>query len=219
MTYRFIIAACLAAVFGGGAPVHAAGEGFLDAKWLSGRITTTIHKAIDWSGPGPWDQLKNVKIDSGKDNCYVRLNWGGPGSFVYDLVAYCLNGNGLWERGEYNPQLWELNDGKRSIGSDLGSLYFAQKGKTFHGFPENHAFIGYDGAMVLTPKFDKNGNLSSVVATVNAGSIYSWDSGSQIGGTSRAGGLKLSLVNTDEVPQGAIDCAAGTTPLCTETKN
>ncbi len=219
MIYRLLIPCLLMGIFGSfSAPVYATNDGHLDNVWLSGRITTIIPKAIN-SGSEPWEQLKNVKIDSGMKNCYAQLKWGGNGSFIYQLVAYCLNGNGEWERGEYNSELWELNDSKQSIGTDWGSLYFAQQGKVFHGFPNDYAFTGYDGTIILTPSFDNKGNLRSISASVNSGLIYAWDAGTKIGGTSRSGGLKLRFVKTESVPQGAIDCAGATTPLCTETNN
>lgn len=216
---RLVISAILMASFGASAPVYATNDGHLDGVWLSGRITTTIPKAIDTSGPSPWAQLKNLKIDSGTDNCYAQLTWGGEGSYVYHLVTYCLNGNGQWEREEYSTELWELNDSRQSLGSDWGSIYFVQQGKVFHGFPANYAFIGYEGSLELIPKYDRNGWLSGVSVGASSGMIYSWDSGSKIGGTSRSGGVKLRFVKTERVPQGAIDCAAGATPLCVESES
>jgi len=219
MKNRVLISSILMASVGASAPVYATNDGHLDGVWLSGRITTTIPKAINTSGPSPWAQLKNLKIDSGINNCYAQLTWAGEGSYVYQLVSYCMNGNGQWERGEYSSELWELNDSRQSLGSDWGSIYFVQQGKVFHGFPANYAFIGYEGSLEFMPKYNQKGSLSGISVGASSGMIYSWDSGSKIGGTSRSGGLKLRFVNTDQVPQGAINCAAGASPLCVESES
>jgi len=219
MKNRVLISSILMASVGASAPVYATNDGHLDGVWLSGRITTTIPKAINTSGPSPWAQLKNLKIDSGINNCYAQLTWAGEGSYVYQLVSYCMNGNGQWERGEYSSELWELNDSRQSLGSDWGSIYFVQQGKAFHGFPANYAFIGYEGSLEFMPKYNQKGSLSGISVGASSGMIYSWDSGSKIGGTSRSGGLKLRFVNTDQVPQGAINCAAGASPLCVESES
>lgn len=208
ITISFVAAASVCA------SAHATDDGHLDNVWLNGRIITTLVNVVDWSGSGPWKPLSRVKVDSGLNNCYAQLQWGGQGSYIYDLVAYCMNGGGQWERGEYNAQLWEIDDGKQSIATDLGSLYFVQRGKRFHGFPDNYAFVGYDGSMTLTPKINSAGVVTGIGAAVNTGSVYAWDDGAQMGGTSRTGGLKLTFVRPEFVPTGAKLCAEAQTGLC-----
>lgn len=192
---------------------YAVNDGHLDGVWLNARIKTTIPKALNFpSDPSKWGVVKSYPIDTGKDNCFIRLKWNGADSYSYDLQSFCLNGNGQWEQGEFADSLYELSDG--SLGSDWTYVYFPQLGRTLAGFPTGYAYTGFEGTLILTPSF-KSGAVKSIKATSNAGMIYSWDSASGIGGTARSTGLKLKFVKTESVPAGATTCAAGgADPLC-----
>jgi hypothetical protein len=191
---------------------YAVNDGHLDGVWLNARIKTTIPKAISFEGTGPFAAIKGYPIDTGKDNCFVRLKWDGADTYAYSLEPFCLNGNGQWERSEFADKLYELSDG--SVGSDWTYAYFPQVGRTLAGFPDGYAYTGFEGTLILTPSF-KGGAVKNIKATGNAGMIYSWDSASGVGGTSRSTGLKLKFVKTENVPAGATTCAAGgAAPLC-----
>ncbi|MGZ8194632.1 MAG: hypothetical protein ACXWTH_03300 [Methylosarcina sp.] len=213
---KMIVLAIL--VLAGNTSALATNDGHLDGVWLSARIKITVPRVIGFTGNGPFEQFKSYPIDTGKDNCFVQLKWNGVDSFSYDLNPFCLNGNSQWESGEFAEELpdklYELNDGK-SLGSDWTYVYFPQAGRTFAGFPEGYAYTGFEGTLILTPSFNSSGAVKSIKATNNAGMIYSWDSASGIGGTARSTGLKLKFVKTENVPAGAITCAAGgAAPLC-----
>jgi hypothetical protein len=194
------------------ASAYATNDGHLDGVWLNARIKTTIPKAISFAGSGPFEQIKSYPIDTGKDNCFVRLKWDGADTYSYSLEPFCLNGNGQWERSEFADKLYELSDG--SLGSDWTYVYFPQLGRTLAGFPDGYAYTGLEGTLILTPSF-KGSAVKNIKATSNAGMIYSWDSASGVGGTARSTGLKLKFVKTENVPAGATTCAAGgSAPLC-----
>lgn len=218
MNSKFLIVTSLWASLAISMPVQAVNDGHLDGIWLSGRVKTKIPKAFHWAGQGPWHQSPNIFVDSGVGYCYAQLTWRGVNSFEYALVSYCLNGNSQWERGEFNTHLFEINDGKQTIATDWGELYFPQKGKFLQGFPKNYAFTGYDGGFLLTPKYDKKGNLKRIKIKLKIGMVYSYDSGIEVAGLSKPSGIKLKYVKTELVPQGARDCAAVTaltqTALC-----
>lgn len=192
---------------------YAVNDGRLDGVWLNARIKTTVPKVISFAGSGPYTAYKSYPIDTGKDNCFVRLKWNGADSYSYDLEPFCFNGNSQWERGEFADVLYELSDG--SLGSDWTYVYFPQLGRALAGFPDGYAYTGFEGTLILTPSFNSSGEVKSIKATGNAGMIYSWDSYYGIGGTARSTGLKLKFVKTESVPPGAITCAAGgAAPLC-----
>lgn len=199
-------------------PANAANDGHLDGVWFSARIRTVIPRAFHWAGLGAWHLSKNVFVDSGAGRCYAQLTWKGPDTYEYALVSYCQNGNGQWERGEFNTHLFEINDGKQTIATDWGEIYFPQQGKFLQGFPNNYAFTGYDGAFELTPKYSKKGDLKKVKTRLKIGMIFSNDTGIEVAGVSNAKGIKLKYVNAGSVPQGAKDCASVTavteTALC-----
>jgi len=197
-------------------PAYAANDGHLDGYWFSARINTSIPTAINWTNPQPETAgkiVKNVKVDSGKDTCFVALAWGGKDTYSYLMLPVCKNAAGAWELSEFleNSTLKELNDGI-SIGLDYASLYLAQKDKPFHGFPAGYAYTGYQGTIVITPKLRK-GNIINITATTNSGGIYSYDQGTKTGGTSRSGSLLMRLVDQADVPA-AAKCAVGITSFC-----
>jgi hypothetical protein len=203
---------------GGNTLAFAVNDGHLDGVWLNARIKTTIPKALYFpADTSEWGVVKSYPIDTGKDNCFIQLNWNGADSYSYDMNQFCLNGNGQWEHGEFadetTDKLIELSDG--SLGSDWTYVYFPQLGRTFADFPDGYAYTGFEGTLILTPSFNSSGAVKNVKATGNAGMIYSWDSYYGIGGTARSTGLKLKFVKTENVPAGAITCAAGgAAPLC-----
>ncbi|MGR9088186.1 MAG: hypothetical protein ACU841_14095 [Gammaproteobacteria bacterium] len=204
----------LAGSFGISSLAYATDDGHLDGVWLSARIKTSIPKAVDFAGAGPFALANRVSVDTG-NNCYVQLTWNGPDSFSYDMDSYCLNGDGLWERGEYSGPLYELNDKNQSLASDWTYVYFAQKDREFADFPDDFAYTGYEGTLILTPKINKNDEVKSIKSTSNAGMIYAWDNSLALGGTSKPNGFKLKFVKPDKVPAGAVDCAElEEPPLC-----
>lgn len=195
-------------------PAFALNDGNLDDTWFKAQIKTIIPTAVDATGNGPWKLLKNVPVDTGKDNCYVQLNWQGKDTYEYQLAAFCLNDQDKWERGHYNGSVFELNDSKKSIGSDWTFFYLAPKNRSF-GTPPNDSYIGFEGTLVFYPKFNRNGDVINFTVSTQTGTIYAWDNDVQIGGMARSSGLTLKFVNIDDVPQGAKDCAAGgDEPLC-----
>lgn len=159
--------------------------------------------------------VKNHKSDSGKSNCYVALEWLGPDSYEYHMHPVCQNGDGTWKQGAFlnNARLLELSDGK-SLASNWASLYFAQNGGYFYDtdapnddLPSNHAYIGYEGTMVITPKF-KNGQISNIAVQTKYGMIYSWNNNLALGGSSSTGLVQLRYITPDQVPT-AVKTAAG----------
>jgi hypothetical protein len=213
-----VIASFILAASGIGAPAYAANAvppltntGHLDGVWLKARIKTSVPSSLNWTNPKAGEIVKNVKIDTGKDTCYIALAWGGLDTFSYLMLPVCKrnnNGTEVWELSEFleNAVLFELSDGK-SVGIDFAKLYLAQKDKPFHGFPTGYAYTGYQGTIILTPKFNSNGAIKTVTAKANSGTLYSYDSNTKIGGSSRSG-FTLKFVNEVNVPAGA-KCAVG----------
>jgi len=223
MNYKSVISTLILAASSLCTQAYAANDGHLDGYWFKARIKTSIPVAMDWTNPPqqgtrPGKIIKNVKVDSGKDNCYVALAWGGQDKFSYLMLPVCKridNGAEVWELSEFieDTLLLELNDGK-SIGFDIAKLYLAQKDKPFHGFPEGkYAYTGYHGTIIFTPTLDKNGQIKTIKAKSNTGFIYSYDNATHIGGTSRSSGLTLKFIKEANVPAGA-KCAVGITASC-----
>jgi hypothetical protein len=195
-----------------GAPAYAQNNGNMDDVWLSARIKTSLPRAANWSSwpDGPFELVKNVPVDTGKDSCFIHLAWDGVDSYSYTWATYCLNGNAQWEKDD-EGSLYETT-GSEVLYSDWADIQFAQAGKFVSGYPVDYAFAEYDGAFMLTPKTNKNGVVTSV-SFANKGLVYSYDDKTGIGGTSRSGGLTIKLAK--DVPAGALACAAGgAAPLC-----
>lgn len=193
-------------------PAHAENDGLLDCKWFEGRIMATAPIALD-SSLGIL--VKHLKADSGKSNCYVALEWLGQDSYVYQMHPVCKQGDGTWEQGAFlnNARLFELSDGQ-SLASDWTSLYFAQNGGYFYDtdapngdLPSNHAYIGYEGTMVMTPKF-KNGQITNIAVQAKYGMIYSWNNNLALGGSAPTGLVQLRYITSEQVPT-AVKTAAG----------
>lgn len=203
----------LSVALGFSAPTYAQNDGHMDNLWLSARIKTKLTKAIDWTSwpAGPFELLKNIKVDTGKNNCYIHLTWDGVDSNSYTWKSFCLNGDAKWEQVNRGT-LYEFI-GSQSIGNDWENIQLGLPGRFVNNFPAGYAFAEYDGSFILTPKINKKRVVTRVNPATFKGSIYYYDDSTEIGGTSHSGGLNINLAKN--VPPGAIACAeGGDGPLC-----
>ncbi|MGR9086567.1 MAG: hypothetical protein ACU841_05760 [Gammaproteobacteria bacterium] len=203
----------LSAALGFGASVFAQNDGHMDNVWLSARIKTKVKHAVDWTNwpSGPFELIKNIKVDSGKDNCFIHLSWDGLDTYSYTRRSFCLNGNSQWEQVDRGT-LYEFID-SQSIGTDWANIVLGLPGGFVRNYPNGYVFAEYNGSFVLTPGFNKQGEVKRVTPTLLKGEMYYYDDATEIGGSSPKGGLHLR--NAKDVPPGAVACAAGGDgPLC-----
>ncbi|MDD1612354.1 MAG: hypothetical protein LUQ57_04350 [Methylococcaceae bacterium] len=192
---------------------HALNDGLLNEGWFNTQIITTVKKdhSVNYAGSPPYHlNSTTINFDSGKENCYSVLRWGGAGSYLYGLYTFC-NGPSGWEWDNF-ALLNELADG--SLGTDYGSLYLPAAGASAYPWRE---WAVYQGTIVLKTRFKKSGNGIKTLSTLiqpKDGMIYYGNNPADIYGTARSG-LKFKLVNSSKVPEGAktcLDSAVGKIP-------
>jgi hypothetical protein len=197
---------------------EALNNGHLDNGWFNTQIVTTVKKDHSIDHTRKPHRLNGAKIifDSGKNNCYSALVWGGPDSYLYGLYTFCNRSSG-WEWDNFII-LDELADG--SLGVEWGSLYVPAPGTS--RFQQSAEWAGYEGTLVLKTRIQTTGNKIKITPSLiqpRDGVIRYVNSKTGAIGTAPSG-LKLKQVNISKVPSGALACLdsvlgkTGPTTIC-----
>lgn len=207
MRHRLLlpVAAMLAAALGLAAPATAQNNGHLDGQWLNAQLKAKL-TLTSYGGTFDFATLtQKVKLDIGRERCYVALHWRGENSFTYDAASVCQDAAGVWAViGDC--RLFEVADG--TVLSRSCRLPFLAAGDRIAGPGARE--LGADALLRFDAKLNKDGEARSVKFSGSKRvtafrSDYTQGGGPNALGTFGAGDgkLKLKSVNPDNVPAGA----------------